>query len=108
MPAGNATAIAGVGLYRKNSPSRLVEGQRLGKKPAAFHLERADGINIRLAHEPVFRRTNDPSFGKIYSWTTVQKPDIFLEISTDQCQGIACFQKLGRSAQALCNGKVEG
>ena len=46
---------------------------------AAFHLERADGINIRLAHEPVFRRTNAPSFGKIYSWTTVQKPDIFLE-----------------------------
>jgi len=42
-------------------------------------LERADGIKIRLAHEPVFRRTNDPSFGKIYSWTTVQKPDIFLE-----------------------------
>ena len=79
MPAGNAAAIAGVGLYRKNSPSRLVEGQRLGKKPAAFHLERADGINIRLAHEPVFRRTNDPSFGKIYSWTTVQKTDIFLE-----------------------------
>jgi hypothetical protein len=46
---------------------------------AAFVLERADGIKIRLAHEPVFRRTNDPSFGKIYSWTTVQKPDIFLE-----------------------------
>jgi len=33
VPAGNATTIAGVGLYRKNSPSRLVEGQRLGKKP---------------------------------------------------------------------------
>jgi len=46
---------------------------------AAFHLERTDGIKIRLAHEPVFRRTNAPSFGKIYSWTTVQKPDIFLE-----------------------------
>ncbi|MFI3199818.1 MAG: hypothetical protein QX196_16015 [Methylococcaceae bacterium] len=61
MPARNAATIAGVGLYRKNSPSRLVEGQRLGKKPAAFHLERADGINMRLAHEPVFRRTNYPS-----------------------------------------------
>jgi len=46
---------------------------------AAFHLERADGIKIRLAHEPIFLRTNNPSFGKIYSWTTVQKPDIFLE-----------------------------
>ena len=46
---------------------------------AAFHLERADGIKIRLAHEPIFLRTNNRSFGKIYSWTTVQKPDIFLE-----------------------------
>ncbi len=40
---------------------------------------RADGIKIRLAHEPVFSNTKDPAFGKIYSWTTVQKPDIFLE-----------------------------
>jgi len=46
---------------------------------AAFHLERTDGIKIRLAHEPVFSNTKDPAFGKIYSWTTVQKPDIFLE-----------------------------
>lgn len=46
---------------------------------AAFHFSRADGVEIRLAHEPVFSRTNDPAFGKIYSWTTVQKPDIFLE-----------------------------
>ena len=46
---------------------------------AAFHFERADGIKIRLAHEPIFSRSKDPAFGKIYSWTTVQKPDIFLE-----------------------------
>jgi hypothetical protein len=46
---------------------------------AAFVLERRDGITIRLAHEPVFSRMKDPSFGKIYSWITVQKPDIFLE-----------------------------
>ncbi len=46
---------------------------------AAFQFERADGITIRLAHEPIFGRSKDPSFGKIYSWTTVQKPDIFLE-----------------------------
>ncbi len=46
---------------------------------AAFVLERADGVRIRLAHEPVFRQAKDPKFGKIYSWTTVQKPDIFLE-----------------------------
>lgn len=46
---------------------------------AAFQLERPDGIKIRLAHGPVFSRTKDPAFGKIYSWTTVQRPDIFLE-----------------------------
>lgn len=50
-----------------------------GGMGAAFQLERPDGIKIRLAHEPVFSRTKDPAFGKIYSWTTVQKPDIFLE-----------------------------
>ncbi len=27
-------------------------------------------------------------------------------ISTDQCQGIVGCQKLGRSAEALCNGKL--
>lgn len=50
-----------------------------GGMGAAFNLVRADGIKIRLAHEPIFSSTKDPAFGKIYSWTTVQKPDIFLE-----------------------------
>ena len=50
-----------------------------GGMGAAFHLERSDGIEIRLVHEPIFSRTKGPIFGKIYSWTTVQKPDIFLE-----------------------------
>lgn len=51
----------------------------VGGLGAAFLLERGDSIKIRLAHEPIFSRTKDPAFGKIYSWTTVQKPDIFLE-----------------------------
>ena len=48
---------------------------------AAFHLERADGINIRLAHEPPFSKPKDnkPSFDKIYSWNSQQIPDILLE-----------------------------
>jgi hypothetical protein len=58
---------------------RGFEKSLAGGMGAAFVLERGDGITIRLAHEPVFSRVKDPSFGKIYSWTTVQKPDIFLE-----------------------------
>lgn len=41
----------------------------------SFHLERADGVKIRLAHEPEFHKR---SLG-VRSWTTSQKPDIYLE-----------------------------
>jgi len=61
-------------LINKGLEKTLTDGMG-----AAFHFSREDGINIRLAHEPLFSRSNDPAFGKIYSWTTVQKPDIFLE-----------------------------
>jgi len=67
--ASSKAALGSQGLERN-----LVSG--IG---AAFRLERADGIKIRLAHEPIFSRAKDPAFGKIYSWTTVQKPDILLE-----------------------------
>ncbi len=46
---------------------------------AAFHLKREDGISIRLAHEPLFKIADVVKLGKIYSYTTVQKPDILLE-----------------------------
>jgi len=52
----------------------LIEGMG-----AAFHFSREDGIKIKLVHEPTFSSTNNPAFGKIYSWTTEQRPDIFLE-----------------------------
>jgi hypothetical protein len=42
---------------------------------AAFKFSRADGTEIRLAHEPVFSRTSSPN----KSWTVTQKPDILLE-----------------------------
>ncbi len=45
---------------------------------AAFNLERGK-IKLRLAHEPLFRRSSNPRSGNIYSWTTSQKPDILLE-----------------------------
>ena len=76
--------LLGLGFEEKFSSKAALSGKGLEKNlaegmGAAFQLERADGIKIRLAHEPVFSRTKDPAFGKIYSWTTVQKPDIFLE-----------------------------
>jgi hypothetical protein len=40
-----------------------------------FRLVRDDGIKLRLAHEPKFQRNG----AEIRSWTTMQKPDIFLE-----------------------------
>ena len=72
------------GFAEKSNTKAVLGNQGLekdlaGGMGAAFHLERSDGIKIRLAHEPIFSRTKDPAFGKIYSWTTVQKPDIFLE-----------------------------
>ncbi|ADL55627.1 restriction endonuclease-like protein [Gallionella capsiferriformans] len=68
------TATSRALLNNKGLEKTLTDGMG-----AAFHFSRADGIKIRLAHEPVFSRSKDPAFGKIYSWTTVQKPDIFLE-----------------------------
>lgn len=63
---------------------------------AAFIFERKDGVRIRLAHEPIFEKngTSTPEFGKIYSWTTVQKPDIFLEATfpKDECVKGECVQ----------------
>lgn len=46
---------------------------------AAFSFVRPDGLAIRLSHEPVFSRPKNGAFNSIFSWTTVQKPDIFLE-----------------------------
>ncbi len=41
----------------------------------AFEFGRADGMTLRLAHEPIFRSSGNP----IGTWTTNQKPDIYLE-----------------------------
>jgi len=48
---------------------------------AAFNLLRHDGLKIRLAHEPRFACSKNPTIGNIYSWTTTQKPDILLEVT---------------------------
>ncbi len=53
-----------------------------GARPA-FNLYRAeDNLTIRLSHEENFGRfekDKNPEVGKIYSWTTKQIPDLFLE-----------------------------
>ena len=41
----------------------------------AFKFQRADGITLTLAHEPVFREGTKP----IRTWMTTQKPDIVLK-----------------------------
>ncbi len=61
-------------LNGKRLEKTLIEGMG-----AAFHFSREDGIRIKLVHEPTFSSTKHPAFGKIYSWTTEQRPDIFLE-----------------------------
>ncbi len=41
----------------------------------AFLFERNDGIKVRLAHEPLFKKNTKP----IKTWTIAQEPDILLE-----------------------------
>lgn len=73
-----------LGFSETESVRAKLNGKRLEKSlvegmGAAFHFSRADGIKIKLVHEPTFSSTDNPAFGKIYSWTTEQRPDIFLE-----------------------------
>lgn len=44
---------------------------------AAVHLSRADGIKIKLAHEPIFEKDK----GELKSWLVRQKPDIYMKVS---------------------------
>ena len=60
------------GLKTAEDFSLVMEDGILG----AFHFEKA-GVQICLAHEPRFSKENQ----KITSFTTTQKPDIFLEIT---------------------------
>ncbi len=47
---------------------------------ASFILKRDDGIKIRLAHEPIFGKPKKKHEPKgIYSWHSIQRPDIVLE-----------------------------
>lgn len=50
----------------------------------AFHFRRSDGVKIRLAHEPVFRKKDD----QIRTWLVTQKPDVLLEATFPDGAGI--------------------
>ena len=46
----------------------------------AFVFNRSDGLTVRLSHEPVFSSPKNDRINAIYSWVTVQKPDILMEV----------------------------
>ncbi|MBM5571894.1 MULTISPECIES: DUF2357 domain-containing protein [Deefgea] len=60
-------------LREKNLEKELIDGMG-----ASFVFNRTDGIKLRLAHEPIFKKPGS-QYDRIYSWTAVQKPDIVLE-----------------------------
>ena len=51
------------------------------KKDETFFLHRPDGMKALLIHEPAYSGRKHKQFDRIYSWTTTQCPDIFLEIT---------------------------
>lgn len=72
----------------REKPARKVQLKKSGLEfslydgiGAAFEFERDDGITVRLAHEPVINRVRDNLRQGILSWTTVQKPDILLDVT---------------------------
>lgn len=75
------TELASVKAGLKND---LLEKSMVNGTTSAFQLYRkSDNLHIRLSHEPKFVPDNAPEIGKIYSWTTKQIPDIFLEATFD-------------------------
>lgn len=63
-----------------NLRMRGVEKELKDGMGAAFTFKRNDGLQIRLAHEPVYGKPKS-QLNSIYSWSTVQKPDIVLQVS---------------------------
>jgi hypothetical protein len=60
--------------------SRGVEKELKDGIGASFKFLRNDGMTIRLAHEPIFgkpKKKHEPN--RIYSWHSIQRPDIVLE-----------------------------
>lgn len=47
---------------------------------ASFRFTRDDGLEVRLAHEPIYKHPGSKLSG-IFSWNAVQKPDIVLQVT---------------------------
>ncbi|WP_018293892.1 restriction endonuclease-like protein [Mariprofundus ferrooxydans] len=69
----SAAEKPGARLRRKQFELALTDGMA-----GAYHFSRSDGIALRLAHEPLFSKTNDTK-QPIRIWTINQEPDILLE-----------------------------
>ena len=46
----------------------------------AFIFKRSDGLQVRLAHEPEYKKP-ESKLKSIYSWNAVQRPDIVLQVN---------------------------
>lgn len=71
-----------VTLNKSGLERKLKDGRQ-----AAFVLVR-NGTVVRLSHEPLFHRIKSNLKQGIYSWTTVQKPDILMEVTLPEGQSI--------------------
>jgi hypothetical protein len=72
-----------LGFVEQASNKALLDEKNLEKVlknglGASFTFSRSDGIELRLAHEPLFGKPGS-RFNQIYSWNATQKPDILLE-----------------------------
>jgi len=74
-----------LGFEEKESSSAKMRFSGLEKEledgiGASFRFTRDDGLQVRLAHEPVFGKPQS-DLNRIYSWIAVQRPDIVLEVT---------------------------
>jgi hypothetical protein len=100
-----------LGFEEKQKHSAQLKTQYLEKRlndgiGASFEFER-EGVKIRLAHEPVFSKIKNTTLG-IHSWTTTQKPDIYLEATfTDGKKIQWIFDAKYRIADDVNNREIE-
>jgi hypothetical protein len=69
-----------VGNSTANLRLRGVEKELKDGLGAAFVFTRSDGLQVRLAHEPEFKKPAS-KLNSIYSWNAIQRPDIVLQVN---------------------------
>ncbi len=68
------------GLVGKKVINRGIEKSFSLSHFAAFCLKRCDGVEVNIYHEPTFKAPNKKNQQGIFSFTTKQIPDIFIEV----------------------------